>query len=343
MPSHSPRSPSPSQRGPDPAPEPRPRTTMVTWFGELAALFETRGAVTARMWHEYVRGPDGLSRDSSDRHWERVKIALIKHGVPHEDVPVPVRSLEFAPGARAIAMKCTRAEVDRFAERVKPCTDTGAARVKARVLLADPAWDYRNFTDSAHGAADAAYDTMSTAAICALPVGSWAAKDAVLFLWGTWPKLQDALSVMDAWGFVYTSAFPWVKTVPDSRAIFRGIGFWTMATSEFCLIGKRGEPKRKRAKPVMGLAIDGEGEDRVLYAPRSEHSRKPETVHEWIERIFPEESAETRLELFARRARPGWTTWGRDTGFNLTPQGAIPCSPPPETPLPLFSVQWATA
>lgn len=213
--------------------------------------------------------------------------------------------------------------------------------MKARVILADPAWDYRNFSDSMHGAAAASYDVMTTADICALPVRSWADDHAALFMWGTWPKLPDALQVMEAWGFEFTTGFPWVKTVPDSRAIYRGIGFWTMATSEYMLIGKRGEPKRKGGSPVMGLAVDGDGE-RILYAPRTEHSRKPEAVHEWIERIFPTETAETRLELFARRKRAGWTTWGRDTGFNLTPQGALSYTPP-EAPLPLFDGAEKTA
>lgn len=203
------------------------------------------------------------------------------------------------------------------------------------VILADPAWDYRNFSDAMHGAAAGVYDVMTTDDICALPVRSWAAPKSVLFLWGTWPKLPDSLRVMEAWGFEYTSAFPWIKTLPAQGRIFRGIGFWTQATSEFLLIGKRGEPKRKGGRPVMGLALDGDNGERVLYAPRSEHSRKPETVHEWIERIFPDAR---RLELFARRTRPGWTTWGRDTGFNLTPHGAISYTPP-DAPLPLFDAR----
>lgn len=204
--------------------------------------------------------------------------------------------------------------------------------MKARAILADPAWAYRNWSDAVHGAAASAYSTVSTEDMARYPVRSWAADDCALFMWATWPKLPDALRLLEAWGFEYVSAFPWIKTVPESRAIFRGIGFWTMASSEFMLIGKRGDPKRRKGRPVIGLAIDGEGEDRILYAPRGAHSRKPEAVHEWIERLFPEGP---RLELFARRKRDGWTTWGHDTGFLLTPEGVVSYTPP-ESPLPLF-------
>ncbi len=188
-------------------------------------------------------------------------------------------------------------------------------------------------------------------------------------LWGTWPKLPDALEVMRAWGFEYVTGFPWVKVTPDAGTIYTGIGFWTQSASEFIFIGRRGKGlDRDGGAPVVGLATDARGADehgrprvgcgrvlprglvgecgevsgmggarivcedcasgtsgnknnRVLWAPRAEHSRKPEAVHEWVERLFPEETAETRLELFARRARAGWSCWGGDLGFMLGPKG----------------------
>ena len=215
-----------------------------------------------------------------------------------------------------------------------------APRGTIRVLLADPAWRYANFSASCHGAAEHAYEdgTMATDDICRIPVKRWCADDAVLFLWGTWPKLPDAVRVMSAWGFEYVSGFPWVKTTPSAGTIYTGIGFWTQSCSEYLLIGRRGHGlERDDSDKVVGLATDARGadehgrprdggdvekNDRVLWAPRAEHSRKPEEVHEWVERLFPGERAETRLELFARRQRPGWTCWGGDLGFILTPGGS---------------------
>ncbi len=40
-----------------------------------------------------------------------------------------------------------------------------------------------------------------------------------------------------------------------------------------------------------------------------EHSRKPDGIHERIERLV----AGPYLELFARQQRPGWTVWGNQT------------------------------
>lgn len=163
-------------------------------------------------------------------------------------------------------------------------------------------------------------DVMDDDDLARIPVKRWAASTATLALWATWPKFDVALRVLHAWGFRYVTGFPWVKTTPDGREVKTGVGFWTMNTSEALLIGVRGAPRREKGAPVHGLALDGDGEERVLWSPKGPHSRKPEAVHAWLERLFPNAR---RLELFARRRRPGWTTWGKDTGFTLMPAGVV--------------------
>lgn len=188
------------------------------------------------------------------------------------------------------------------------------------VVLADPAWRYRNFTDSAHGAAASAYDTMDTKDIAAIPVHQWAAKDSVLVLWGTWPKLPDGLRVMEAWGFDYVTAAPWVKTTPSKGDIATGVGFWFQSASEIILIGKRGKPSTQKY-PILGLL---HGEPAQFYAPaargKNTHSKKPLEIHDWIEARCPEGGP--YLELFARRPREGWATWGLELGVRLSAEGA---------------------
>jgi N6-adenosine-specific RNA methylase IME4 len=46
-----------------------------------------------------------------------------------------------------------------------------------------------------------------------------------------------------------------------------------------------------------------------IIAPKREHSRKPDGIHERIERLV----AGPYLELFARQKRPNWTVWGNQT------------------------------
>ncbi len=169
-----------------------------------------------------------------------------------------------------------------------------------RVILADPPWSYSN--SGTRGAALNIYPTMTDAAIRALPIEPLAEDDAVLLLWATWPKLAEVcLSVIPAWGFQYVTAFPWIKVTDVSYDLWGelridvpyGVGFWARGTSEPLLIAKRGNPK----PPPNGFI--------GLLSPNLAHSRKPESVYEYAEAM-----PGPYLELFARRPRDGWDSWG---------------------------------
>ena len=146
---------------------------------------------------------------------------------------------------------------------------------------------------------------MSTRRICTLPVDDYAAKDCALFLWVTWPQIEDALTVIEAWGFKFkTAAFVWTKAHAGQLEMFEqsipdqmGMGYWTRANTEPCLLATRGKPKRLNADVRQ-----------AIIEPRREHSRKPRGVHERIERLV----AGPYLELFARARRPGWDAWGNE-------------------------------
>ena len=50
---------------------------------------------------------------------------------------------------------------------------------------------------------------------------------------------------MDAWGFSFkTVAFVWVKLNRKADSLFTGMGYWTRANAEVCLLATRGHPKR---------------------------------------------------------------------------------------------------
>lgn len=167
-------------------------------------------------------------------------------------------------------------------------------------ILADPPWQFRVWaqSDKAHGAAAAHYTTMPSAEIARFPVGELAARDCALFLWVTYPNLPEGLRVMAAWGFVYkTVAFTWVKLNPKSKTPFLGLGHWTRANAEICLLGTRGHVKRK-ARDVAQLIV----------SPRREHSRKPDEQYERIMRLVDG----PYIELFARQRWPSWDAWGNE-------------------------------
>ena len=110
--------------------------------------------------------------------------------------------------------------------------------------------------------------------------------------------MPEAFEVIRAWGFEYkTCAFVWVKTTKDESRFATGMGYWTRANAEICLLATRGSPKRINADVHQ-----------VISSPRTEHSRKPEEVATRIERLVPG----PYLELFARRPREGWSLWGNE-------------------------------
>lgn len=172
---------------------------------------------------------------------------------------------------------------------------------KYDIIYADPPWEYKtkNFDlkTSSGGStwnADNHYPTMRLKDIMKLPVRDITADAALLFLWATSPKLDQAIDLMTAWGFEYkTIAFVWDKQnhVP---------GHYTLSQVEVCLVGKKGKiPTPRGARNVR----------QFLSEKRSEHSKKPDEIRKRIELMFPTQS---KVELFARQAPEGWDIWGNE-------------------------------
>jgi N6-adenosine-specific RNA methylase IME4 len=158
------------------------------------------------------------------------------------------------------------------------------------VILADPPWQY-DFAETDSRKVENQYPTMSVEEIAALAVPS--ADSAVLYLWATAPKLREALTVLSAWGFEYTTNLVWVK--PQI-----GMGYWARGRHELLLVGTKGEPRVP--KPANRP-------ESVIESPRTRHSAKPDEVRRLIEKALP---SGTRLQLFAREEWPGWTSWGNE-------------------------------
>lgn len=171
---------------------------------------------------------------------------------------------------------------------------------KYNVILADPPWAYRVWSKKGMGrSAENHYPTMSIPDIRALPVNDLAADDCALFLWITFPQLHEAFSVIQDWGFTYkTVAFVWVKQNKKSCSLFWGLGYWTRANAEVCLLATRGNPKRQSAAVHQ-----------VILSPVEQHSKKPDEVRERIVALMGDVP---RVELFARQETPGWDVWGNE-------------------------------
>ncbi|SFH33403.1 N6-adenosine-specific RNA methylase IME4 [Lachnospiraceae bacterium NLAE-zl-G231] len=174
------------------------------------------------------------------------------------------------------------------------------------IIYADPPWQYRVYSKKGAGrSAESHYPTMQIEEIRALPVERIAAENCALFLWLTFPNLRESLTVLDAWGFTYkTIAFVWVKLNKKAPTLFWGMGYWTRANVELCLLATRGRPRRQCA-----------GVHQVIMAPVEQHSKKPDIVREKIVALMGDLP---RVELFARQATPGWDVWGNEVESDLS-------------------------
>lgn len=170
---------------------------------------------------------------------------------------------------------------------------------KYNIIYADPAWSYKDKALAGNRGACCKYNVMTINDIENLPVKDIAADDCVLFMWVTMPKLNECFEVIKKWGFEYkTCAFTWVKQNKKSNSLFWGMGRWTRANAELCLIATKGKPKRKSAKVHS-----------VIISKIREHSRKPDETRDKIIELCGDIP---RIELFARQYADGWDCWGNE-------------------------------
>jgi site-specific DNA-methyltransferase (adenine-specific) len=116
--------------------------------------------------------------------------------------------------------------------------------------------------------------------------------------------MPDAMAVIAAWGFTYkTCAFLWAKENPGGFGFHMGLGSWSRANTEPCLLATRGHPKRIRADVRQ-----------LLISPRGRHSAKPPEVRKRIVQLMGDLP---RVELFAREKADGWDAWGNEVECDL--------------------------
>ncbi len=161
------------------------------------------------------------------------------------------------------------------------------------ILYVDPPWRYEHSASESR-AIENQYPTMSLEDICALPVADACTPDAILYLWTTAPKMQEAMDVLKAWGFVYRSQMIW-----DKETI--GMGYWARIQHEILIVATKGTPPTP--KPEHRLRS-------VYREQKAEHSAKPAYFAEMIETAYPELP---KLEMFCRSPRPGWAVWGNQS------------------------------
>lgn len=170
---------------------------------------------------------------------------------------------------------------------------------KYNIIYADPPWMYRDKASAGKRGASYKYEIPSSKQLEALPVSALADQNCALFLWVTMPKLGECFSIIEKWGFTYkTVAFTWVKKNKKANSWFWGMGSYTRANAELCLLATKGKLERIHA-----------GVHSVVDSPVEQHSKKPDVIRKRIELLFGDLP---RIELFARKRFPGWDCLGFD-------------------------------
>jgi len=168
---------------------------------------------------------------------------------------------------------------------------------KYNIIYADPPWTYND--KNCNGNCNIKYNTMNVNDICNLNIQSITEKDCILFIWITYPMIQEGLKVIQSWGFKYKSiGFQWVKYNKKNGKPFFGLGRWTRGNTEACFIATIGKPQRQN-----------NGIFQLIQTPIETHSKKPDIVRDKIVELIGDLP---RIELFARKKVIGWDSWGNE-------------------------------
>ena len=176
------------------------------------------------------------------------------------------------------------------------------------IVLIDPPWNYRDKASAGERGASFKYEIMTDDNVKNIDLPSIMADDCAVFMWITMPKLEIAFDVFKAWGLKYkTAAFTWIKKNKKADTLFWGMGNYTRANAELCLLATKGKPKRKSA-----------GVHQVIESAIESHSKKPNVVRERIVELMGDLP---RIELFARDNPPGWDVCGLECESTMVVPG----------------------
>ncbi|MGL5719875.1 MAG: MT-A70 family methyltransferase [Alphaproteobacteria bacterium] len=175
---------------------------------------------------------------------------------------------------------------------------------KFSLIVADPPWSYHLRESDRTHRGRCPYPPMSNQEIMDMGVEAIAAKDAYLLLWTTNNHLPVAFDVVKAWGFEYKSLHTWVKMTKAGDKIRYGVGHYGRNCTEHFLVCRRGKAPSFTAMGLCDIPTS-------FPSPLGPHSVKPKEFYARAERIGDALGGD-RIELFARRDRDRWTSWGAE-------------------------------
>lgn len=185
-----------------------------------------------------------------------------------------------------------------------------------KTVMADPPWAYDDDLPGPARGSGSHYDTLHYGTVMGMgpQIRKVTASHAHLYLWTTNSFMEEALQVVEEWGFDQKTILTWVKVTDEPRGLPHerdhevsvkeriGMGNYFRNTTEHLIFAVKGT-----------RGIESNSMPTHFFAERSAHSSKPEKAY----RLAEEASPEPRLELFSRRNRDGWVVWGDETQQDL--------------------------
>ncbi len=177
-----------------------------------------------------------------------------------------------------------------------------------RTIVADPPWTQKGgptqgregWLDSGGPTRDLPYPTMTVEEIAALPVRELRDPGGChLYLWTTNRYLRDAFDVVLAWGFRPSTTLVWCKAPMGG-----GLGGAFGISTEYVIFARAG--RLRHLGRVTGTWFQWKRPYRSDGKP--DHSAKPGAFFDVVESVSPG----PYLEMFARRQRLGWDSWGNE-------------------------------
>lgn len=274
------------------------------WIGDWERFGEKKGYYTDSKVYDEIQEITGLDRGtlknmkyvaekipSSCRHDE---LSFTHHQEVVSLEPEQQKQVLQKAVDEKLTVRETREEVKKLKHADKKKQDLPSN--KYQIIYADPPWKYDNDVAYFGQSVERHYPVMTKDELCALPIKGLADENCVLYLWVPAPKLNWVPDILKAWGFEYKTCLVWDK-------VKHNMGYYASIRHEILLIGGRGSSKPDDASAANKT-------DSVYMEERTEHSKKPEYYYSMIESHHP--LKKKRIELFARKKRAGWDSWGNE-------------------------------
>tara|TARA_R110000772_G_scaffold67595_1_gene150090 strand:+ start:4920 stop:5474 length:555 start_codon:yes stop_codon:yes gene_type:complete len=182
--------------------------------------------------------------------------------------------------------------------------------MKYEIIYCDPPWQFNNKKTggSMKSGASSHYLTTGIEGLKSIPINDIAADNCTLIMWYVGSMPQEAIDLVNAWGFTIKNmnGFVWNKLTVKGNPFF-GMGFRTRAGSESAIIAIKGKSK-----------VNSHSVRAVHSFPVSKHSKKPIEFRDLIVELCGDLP---RLEMFARDSAEGWDVFGNEAPNSIEIKG----------------------